>query len=95
MTGWHHLYVVDTDSAARVAELIQEGIFALMAAGKMDAAAFSRIDENRAGTHFHFTPQATSIAVAIGASPCKTPPSHEQLGGLLFGDQAIIERLPL
>lgn len=93
MSEWHHLYVAGTDNAADVTTQIHQAIFALMVAGAKDAAAFSRIDENRAGTHFHFTPQAKSVAVAIGASPCKTPPSHEQIGNLLFGDQTIIERL--
>lgn len=91
--NWHHLYVADTDNAKRTAEQIHQAIFALVAVGAMDAAAFSKIDDERAGTHFFFSPQAEKPALAFGAAPCKTPESRQEVGGLLFGDQTVVNRL--
>lgn len=93
MMEWHHLYVSDTDEAKRIATQIHQAIFALMAIGIMDAAAFSKIDDERTGTHFYFSPKAHPAAKSFCAKPCSVAPSRKEIGGLLFGDQTVVNRL--
>lgn len=90
---WHHLYVEGTDRAFDVSTAIHKAIFVLLAAGVKDAAVFSKINDEHSGTHFYFAPQAQVIAVAFKASPCDTPTSRQEVGGLLCGEQTVINRL--
>ena len=90
---WHHLYVEGTDRAYGVSTAIHRAMFILLAAGEKDAAVFSKINDEHSGTHFYFSPQAEQVAAAFNATPCDTPPLRQEVGGLLSGEQTVINRL--
>lgn len=90
---WHHLFVEDPDKTMAMAESIHRAMFAFLAVSKdLDAAAFSRIDQDTGGVHYFFSPAAERVAKKYGAMPCEDP-SMQEAGGLLFGDQTVIKRL--
>jgi hypothetical protein len=88
---WYYLYIDNPNEAFMQASKFMEAIFALRVSGNKDAAVFSRLDEYTGGVHYYFTPSAKSVAVAYGANPCEKP-SKQEMGGLLVGDQTIIDR---
>lgn len=74
------------------AESIHKDMFALLATSKnLDAAAFSRFDEQTGGVHYYFSPAAELVAKIHNATPCEKP-SKQNVGGLLYGDQTVVTR---
>lgn len=89
---WHYLYIEEPNTALAESRKFMEAIFALIAAtGNNYVAVFSRLDKT-GGVHYYFTPPAKAVAVAYGASPCERP-SKQEAGGLLVGDQTLLDRL--
>ena len=89
---WYHLYINDPTTAYSVSRQMMDRHFVLYAATQnRDCAIFSRIDDD-GGMHYYFTPSASPIAKAHGASPCEKP-SKQDVGGILCGDQTIVARL--
>jgi hypothetical protein len=90
---WYYLYIDDPNTAFVESSKFMEAILALMAtSGNNDTAVFSRLDKHKGGVHYYFTPSAKAVAVAYGASPCEKP-STQEVGGLLAGEQTVIDRL--
>jgi len=90
---WQHLYVSGTEKAHQLSGEIHDAVFALMATGLKDAAVFSKLDDERDGTYFYFSPQAERIAMTFGAKPCERSPLRQEVGSLIGGDQTVINRL--
>jgi hypothetical protein len=89
---WYHLHIKDPTTAFSVSRQMMDEHFVLFAAMQnRDCAIFSRIDD-AGGMNYYFTPSASSVAKAHGASPCGQP-SRKDAGSLLCGDQTIITRL--
>ena len=89
---WNHLFIDNPKTALSTSHLMMDEHFALYAATQnRDCAIFSRIDDD-GGMHYYFTPSASPIAKAHGASPCEKP-SKQDVGGILCGDQTIVARL--
>lgn len=90
---WHHLYIDHPDDAHIATGTIQKSASAVMlATGNKNVAVFSRIDDEKPGMHFYFSPAASSVARGCGAATCGKP-AKEEVGSLLFGDQTVIPRL--
>ena len=91
--SWHHLAVDDEVANIRIADAAKQAGLAAMLAGKSDEVDISSRRE-RGGTvmHFYFSPSVAAIGRAHGASPCGKP-TLEQAGGLLLGNQGVLQRL--
>ena len=89
--SWFHLYDDGVDSSYRLSGLLQEQALALTMI-KQNVSVFSSLDRQTGGTHFYFPPEAKNLAIQHGADPCEKP-SKEKIGGLLFGDQTLLDRL--
>ena len=90
---WHYLYIDDPNTAYFESKRFMEAVSAHMStSGDNDIAVFSRLDKQTGGVHYYFTPLAKAVAVAHGASPHEKP-SKQEAGGLLIGDQTVIDRL--
>ena len=89
---WHYLFIENPANTLATAESIHKGMFALLATSKnLDAAAFSRFDEQTGGVHYYFSPAAEIVAKAHNATPCEQP-SKQDVGGLLYGDKTVVAR---
>lgn len=83
---WHHLYIDDATTAQALSlRLYDEHFAALVLRRDPESAIFSRLDVETHGVHFYFTPAASGLAMAHGASPCG-PPTRQEAGGLISGE---------
>lgn len=91
--SWHHLAVDNENTALRIADDAKKSALVVMLGPRSNEVAVSSSREP-VGTvmHFYFSPAVAAIGRAHGASPCGKP-TLEQAGGLLVGNQGVLQRL--
>lgn len=96
MNKWRELIIGDIGDGALVSSKASAAMARfVMAGGSCDAALFSKTSNQENSMRLLFTPQAKIVALSFGATECETPQSHAEIGGLVFGDQSILDRLNL
>ena len=87
MSTWYSKDLGDGVAAFGPTSKIQEAFLALAKAGSIssDIAVFSRYDLKSNIVTVYFTPSASLLASAFGATPCEKPGPEGKLG-LLVGD---------
>jgi hypothetical protein len=90
---WFHLYIDDPTEAYSASNKIMDQHFALLVATRNESlCVFSRLDTETGGVHIYFAPGTELIAKKHNAKPCERP-SRQESGGLLCGNQTVIESL--
>lgn len=90
---WHYKFIEDPSTAYSETHLYIAAMQLLQITNPHNnAAIFSRIDQELGGVHFYFTPEASSVAKKFNAEQCEMP-TKSIIGGLLVGDQTLIDRL--
>jgi len=90
---WNYKYIDDPSAAyAESTRYLSAMTAVLLLPVAQDAAIYSRADDVTGGMHYYFTPAASNVASKFGACPCSKP-SRSEIGGLLVGDQTLINRL--
>lgn len=90
---WYYKYIGDPTEAFSASNLYMDAMeLAQFTNRNDDAALYSRLDRRTGGVHFYFTPEASLEAINFNAQVCATP-TLDDIGGLLIGDQTLINRL--
>ena len=91
--SWHHLAVDDENAALHIADETKKAALVAMFGpqGKEVAISSSRA-VGETVMHFYFSPAVAAVGRAHGASPCGKP-TLKQAGGLLIGNQGVLQRL--
>jgi hypothetical protein len=87
MSTWHSKSIGDGVAAFGPRSKIQEAYLVLAQSGAAspDVAVFSRYDLKANVVTVYFTPSASTLASAFGATPCDKPTPDKRLS-LLVGD---------
>ena len=91
--SWHHLAVDDENTALRIGdEAMRAALDVMRGSTDSEVAISSQRGIGETVMHFYFSPAVAAIGRSHGASPCGKP-TLEQAGGLLIGNQGVLQRL--